>query len=323
MSAQNSNNISCTSRLNITNRTADHQQWNTTGTDRPQCSDLTGTEIGFLSVSMTILIFGAANNFVFLLVTVKNRTLRSGSGWLIANFFLANMLLSIYSTISIIVINLDPSDSIATTFKVYCPFHMWMIITLGFTNPWTDVCLAVNRFVAICLPHQYHRISSKKVLIAMIAYCWIGSFICGLLVGTGMTAQSIELVAKGCKVIKSNYIGLLSSYYGIYLPYVLIGLVIFGIMAKVISDRFHRFMAGSVVPEGLRGSQERRLKKARMFLAVYMWGIICYIPNILMNNVFFYYLQKYPLVGFSTRILSSCNYAFVPVNILRFRKNNV
>jgi hypothetical protein len=322
MSAQNSDNISCMSPVNGTNRTVDHLQWNTTGADRPQCSDLTGTEIGFLSVSMTTLLFGAANNFFCLMVTIKNRSLRSRSGFLIANLFLVNMLLCINSAISIIVMNLDPSDSIVTTFKVYCPFQMLIITTLGFTNTWTDVFVAINRFAAICLPHQYHIMTGKKVLIAMIAYCWIASFTCGLLTATVMLSESIGLIAKGCKVIKRNYAGILIGYYGIYLPYVLIGLAIFAILAKIISGRFHQFMTGSVVPEELRVSQERRLKKARMLLVVYMWGIICFMPSILVYDVFAYYLQKYPLVGFSTRIISSCNYALIPVIIPKLCSKN-
>ena len=55
----------------------------------------------------------------------------------------------------------------------YCVFNMTATsVLMGMAN-WTEVCLAINRVMAICVPLHYNRCSSRKVIFCMLLTVWI------------------------------------------------------------------------------------------------------------------------------------------------------
>ena len=68
-----------------------------------------------------------------------------------------------------------------------CKYWFVLFAACLYGRNWADLILAVNRFVAVCLPYEYKRFTTKPAICANIAVVWVTCGVIVLLPAFGVT----------------------------------------------------------------------------------------------------------------------------------------
>ncbi|OQV15811.1 hypothetical protein BV898_10063 [Hypsibius exemplaris] len=234
----------------------------------------------WIGLTASISFLGLLLNLAGLTVTFWKRTAES----------IFNLLMSHYVAISLV------------NCLVNFPVHVFMVLakwyghsippdacrTIQFffafgcaVSNWADVCLSVNRFVAIVFPLHYRWWTQRSVNLAMVAFGWLlcAAAILPLSFGLG---GSMPLLRTGqCGFLPVGKWGMLVTSITAYIPYGIIAGTSLTIWMKIITVQRARNQVQAV--DGSHaikpmGISRRRLVVARMLLMTTVWSALCNIP---------------------------------------------
>ncbi|XP_073468457.1 olfactory receptor 6N1-like [Aquarana catesbeiana] len=137
----------------------------------------------------------SANGTVISLVIMKKH-LRKPMYIIIANLSCSHLL---YDTVTLPKIIARYWFGATTTFPE-CLLQMFLIHTLGPTDSYTFMLMAIDRFFAICKPLRYSSIFTSRVVAMSCGTCWVAA------ISTALTALVMNSQAPPCGYNKINTI---------------------------------------------------------------------------------------------------------------------
>ena len=221
---------------------------------------------------------------------------------------------------------------------VYLDCSVFLLVhsSVIFTENWNIFVMALNRFIAIELPHYYRRTVSRWVGFSTLLTPWmIGvSFILPAYFGIG--GEFLFLPTSGACYQKANgnaYI-LVEFAMGFYVPIALTGLLYSIIFFRlsflrvraprttVQPPRIAIELAGRSgvlhvhpeEPELLNAGRAKRIAKAKMLLASFVWYCLCFVPGPIITASYQQLFRADPMLQlWLVKSLLICGYAGCPV----------
>ncbi|OQV12516.1 hypothetical protein BV898_13242 [Hypsibius exemplaris] len=178
---------------------------------------------------------------------------------------------------------------------------------------WADVCLSVNRFVAIVFPHYYKWWTSKWVNLAMVALGWAVCTAAILPLAFGQ-AGSMPILAMGqCGFLPIGKSGALVTAVVSYIPYGIIASASLAIWFRILQLQRanNRIRTGDAMKRTV--ISRRRLVVARMLLMTTVWSAICNIPWGVIQFNFPYLYGTEPVSTLWLRTVQAIQYGFSPL----------
>ncbi|GAU87546.1 hypothetical protein RvY_00376 [Ramazzottius varieornatus] len=229
-------------------------------------------------LSTTFHLFGGLTNLSLIIAAYNDRQSRPGSRLLVANLAFAGFLLSLVLSFGV---------TVATYFSYlgltwllphpgHCVFYAMYQVAIAATS-WADVCLAVNRLAAICFPHQYNRVGSRKVSALMIAIAWAISIIDIGLHSSGKFGGLLERSSNGlCSLRVTERRGGFLVFLTVVIPYALVGVA----SVPIFITAFIKIRAARMSPQPQRRGTvlKKRLVIAKAMLASLIWCCLCAVP---------------------------------------------
>ena len=127
----------------------------------------------FTTVSAIICAFGSFTNLLMMLVTWPTSQSSSGFDILIFNSVSANCFMClVILPVRFVMIQLKQADRLHVIPNACTYFHGVTIFTFLWIA-WAEVCLAVNRCVALLFPYNYKSCSTKAISFAMVLITWL------------------------------------------------------------------------------------------------------------------------------------------------------
>ena len=105
---------------------------------------------------------------------------------------------------------------------------------------WTEASLAVNRALAICLPHQYSRICSRKVIIGMLLCAWVIVLASVLPSAFSWGGHFMVIPVNQCTYVSAGAMGDFFAGMAMFVPMVLSGTCCAIILLKSVCMQRHQ-----------------------------------------------------------------------------------
>ena len=152
----------------------------------PILSQAERTELQAWGITTPILsFFGAFNNILVLMVTYPQSGAKSGLNLLIFHFVAVNLWMCMVNVPVSVFFILAKRDGYFIPPNLCSYFQA--IYGLGATLVnWTDSALAVNRCIALFLPHQYKSLTKNWLVGIMLMFIWLISLSGMLPMGFGV-----------------------------------------------------------------------------------------------------------------------------------------
>ncbi|OQV22586.1 hypothetical protein BV898_03411 [Hypsibius exemplaris] len=237
--------------------------------------------LAWICVTLIISLVGAFNNIVVLMATIPKRGAKSGLVFLIFHFISVNLFMCLIAIPVSIVLILVKRAGIPLR-PDSCIYFQAFYSTGAIVVKWADAGLALNRCVALFLPHRYKGWTTKTTTVGMVLFAWIPSLLAQipLSFGVGGTLKLQEL--GQCAAIPKGQLGsFLQTALGTGVPLSLTGLGCVLIVIKVIlMCRSRGHMIGP--KNGPECKQARRMlrhiKMAKLLLVTFLWTALCNLP---------------------------------------------
>ncbi|OWA52567.1 hypothetical protein BV898_17018 [Hypsibius exemplaris] len=269
----------------------------------------------FVSFSGTIIIL------ILLAASVQQRDLRVGTRILIIHLMCIQLLICSVLT---------PVQTIATykvligqEIRLECVPLQLLQFGAMYAENWSSALLAINRFVAIQLPHHYKKLLSARIIGAMIILPWI--------VGIGITVPLLFGIggiftwnpqAGICSAKPTGpYIVTLVAL-GAYVPIAVMGIVYVTICVGLTWRRSRKIVGQGnpsvdITLQGARKTQRRQVAMTNMLVVSFLLYCICFVPSPVISTNFPHLLVgNFMLQLWITKTLVLCNYAVNPVIFL-------
>ena len=225
-----------------------------------------------------------------------------------------------------------------------CPSLLLVHSTAIFAENWTLFIVAVNRFIAVELPHRYRESLRKSVLSCQLLLPWLIALSVVVPARLGIGGEAWISPNTGVCYQKSNgsvYL-LVEFAVGLYTPIAATGAVYFVLFFRLAVRRNR--IAGHVAPRsqnGTRllrprvtstassggrqnavisarlklGTRTKQIATARMLLCSFVWYCFCFIPgpSITVSMPQLYQASSASLQLWLTKTFLVCGYAGSPV----------
>ncbi|OQV16958.1 hypothetical protein BV898_08963 [Hypsibius exemplaris] len=274
------------------------------------------TSVAWSVTSILMALFGIANNSILLIVTLRVRSLKSGSGYLLANLFLTHFLMSaitLPTAAAGVLINLRDIQITDYYCNILQPINTILYVNLS----WTEAGLAVNRYVAICRPRLYPAFRAKTTAYFTILLCWVISTGCTMPFVFGVCG-SFRVIPRTnqCSVVYDGVRGQILGQSVVYGPFCVVGCAILLILRKVAELRLqigdiHTSRNGPT-NAGLRQIR-RGLVLGRVLLAGFIGNLLCIVPISLVIMIFPLALGRLPVMVLVLRSVLAAVYVFIPL----------
>ncbi|OQV17314.1 hypothetical protein BV898_08563 [Hypsibius exemplaris] len=203
-----------------------------------------------------------------------------------------------------------------------CPLLLLMHISAAQAEHWASLVLAVNRYVAIALPHHYRKVVSTPVLTVMIIAPWvigIGDTLPLYFGYGGILGEKPVFGYCAIKVAGRIYGRALWQTIGTYIPTVLMGIIYVTLFVRLAIDGHVCFRRKSDAEE--KSMLERRLEKrvtmAEMLVVAYVWYCLCFLPGPIILTAYPQLQRQYVMLAhWTSGFLTLCGYAASPVIFL-------
>ena len=210
----------------------------------------------------------------------------------------------------------------------YCVFNMTTASCLITMANWTEVCLAINRALAICLPHHYSRICSRKVIIGMLLTCWVIVGIVSPAGAYGWGGQYRVIFINQCVYAMTGWLGDFFVAMVMFLPMALSGSCCALILVKsVILQRQQSLVTagvsgvvsesgGTTTTNRRRANNShmhRRLEIAVILFTSFLWGAACDLPFMVMMERYEDVFLHYPILTVWIHFILDAQYSVSPV----------
>ncbi|XP_031556379.1 trissin receptor-like, partial [Actinia tenebrosa] len=139
-------------------------------------SAMTVQEIVFAVLFSVVLVFNIAGNSLVIYIITNGRGMKTSTNYLLLNLAVADILCGVFLT---------PKFIIQPFFRHSVPDGVlgeWLCKLLLFCNiAWmassasifTMVCLSVERYFAVCRPHNFRQRFSPKIVKVLVMVSWI------------------------------------------------------------------------------------------------------------------------------------------------------
>ncbi|OQV17397.1 hypothetical protein BV898_08501 [Hypsibius exemplaris] len=282
------------------------------------------TATAWFVFSITCCIIGTGLLMLLLLTSFHVKRLHSGSNVLVVHIML----------IELIICGIGFPMTLITTYRSLTGFHvqincniseLFFVTTIN-TEFWASLSLAINRFVALALPHSYQRIISKAVLTVMIFVPWVLGLSLNLPlyfgIGGRFFLQTVPFETCTTDLVPSGY-GNAWVALAIFLPIGLIGLIYVVLGMGWIARKFWRrnALVAPIAPASRRGNiavNARRALLVRMLVVTYLWHCLCFLPPPILLSSFPWLVVRYPtlVVLWLLKTVLLCGYIVSPVSLL-------
>ena len=177
----------------------------------------------------------------------------------------------------------------------------------------------MNRFIALCFPHRYKVLASRRVNRLSIAANWAFCVTAIVSYHFGFRENRLSVSRLGqCTpagpVGRFNYLGVMMTY----LPFSIVGLGVVLIVWKSVAFRCTKKSA--VNEQGLGSVEDkvmfRRLKMAKKLLVTFVWSALCSAPNFVIVTQFPQLTKHNPSLTLWVKTCLSMQFAFAPVRLL-------
>ncbi|XP_055330393.1 melatonin receptor type 1B-A-like [Paramacrobiotus metropolitanus] len=208
-------------------------------------------------------------NTVLLIVIYRNDNLRHGCGILIIHYLIAR-------TVSCTFVSVFNGILQQTALPpVYCKVQMYCQFFLRYAADWIESLVAVNRMMALSMPHHYRRMATEKVTNISALAMWVFSALWALPGSFDLGVQYVRNPYGTCVFDQRGNFGRMLFFIGFYLP-LLIGAVCYGV---IYVQLIWRKMAGTSITGGItRTLHQRRVRMANTMFAAFVWTVVCYLP---------------------------------------------
>ncbi|XP_055344779.1 adenosine receptor A3-like [Paramacrobiotus metropolitanus] len=289
--------------------------WNSSNISSNSTKSLTKVELNiWITFQFGIGVIGAILIVVLLNTMSKLGKLKSGSGLLIAHSLTIDLTFClIVSPVAVLPIYLTQSH---ITFSYDCVFVEFFLLLIIYAGNWTNVVLAVNRLIAVALPHFYTRITSRRFSTLLLVIVWVIAFACSiptLNFVNGLRSGMLHSGACGLTQNKGATFTILGAT-GTYLPIVLLGMIYISLflISRLMKGR------GNLSTDTANEIHQRLVMKKRMSLAKalflsYVWYCICILPPAVLNMFYATWWNKEIKLLLYTRGAQVLGYAASPV----------
>ena len=316
-----SNSVLFTSRMNGSRPgNSSNGAWHVDQLSNGQRSQL----LAWTAVTVTISSFGVFTNILVLLITWPKATRTSRLNLLIFHYIAVNFIMCLLGmpTLAFELLAILHGHAIPSTL---CRFTMAIYTVLSQVINWCDATLAINRCIAMFLPHNYQRLTSRPILGVMMALTWVASACPVVSMEVGIGGVDSVLPIGRCVYIPSRdalghiYTVLIAAPYGLA-----------GVGALLLLWKSIRFSVGAdnattgplpiadVARTNLAGQRKRlremkRRQMARALLGMFLWSGLCVVPWGVITVNFPYLYAREPVSLFWLRTSFACQYAVSPV----------
>ncbi|OQV14508.1 hypothetical protein BV898_11348 [Hypsibius exemplaris] len=251
-------------------------------------NDLSFTSIAaWFGARIGLTVLGSILNFSILLLVYVNKRLRAGSGILIAHLVACDFVSCF------VHVPINTAMPLAHALGYNLPREMCTYVYCAYTvtfvaGTWTESCLGLNRFVAVCFPQHYRYFAAKKITHGMILFCWVIGLSVQVPTAFGVTG-SFAMSNGHCHTkidVVSSY-GVFALAVSTYVPYTIIGSSCGIILLQTTFLKFYR--KRKIQPRSVMGEErlpktvgiipsERRMAVARMLIASFVWYFLWNSP---------------------------------------------
>ena len=168
----------------------------------------------WFTLSCLLHIIAVVSNAAFVWAVYNDRTSQVGPRLLLSNLALSGFLLSAIGFPMVSVASFLAFQGIDTPCLYYLTFLLFLIAT-----SWADVMLALNRFIAICLPHYYFKWRTTKASLCLISCSWTVAIALVGLVAARRGASVVMLPDKTCALLSSHPSGVFYTLTMNLIPY--------------------------------------------------------------------------------------------------------
>ena len=207
-------------------------------------------------------------------------------------------------------------------------------LLIGLAN-WTEVCLAMNRVLAICLPHQYSKLSSRRVVLGMLLATWLMVGFIGPDGAYPWGGQFMVIFINQCVFVSYGRLGDFFVSMVMFVPMGLTGTCCAIILAKsALVQRQQRravvviaaapavaaVATGSRRPGGHSPHTQRRLEIAVLLFTSFLWGAACDTPwTVMVQTSYSHLFIEYPILAVWVHFIIDAQYSISPVScVTRF-----
>ncbi|XP_055346102.1 uncharacterized protein LOC129593689 [Paramacrobiotus metropolitanus] len=231
------------------------------------------------------------NGLIFFAV-VTQRSLQTGSGWLIAHKqFLDGLICGVvFPLITSPVLNFWLGNALPAFDCDFLIFHQLLLMQVGY---WVALFLGVNRFVALLLPHSYSRVSNRRMLGVFFALSWIiaiSSQLPGVLGFGLLSGVSPFLICSTLQTLGVLYVTIFAFVW-----------------------RRRRRIANEGAPGLSREVYDKKYAMAKLLFASYIWNTVCSQLPIILLLLIPPRMRVGPLMAYWMRTVVVCEYAANPV----------
>ena len=255
------------------------------------------TELGiWAAVTLLISLGGVVNNFLVLAATSPSKSdgqrVSSNFNLLISHYVAVNLVVCLFTQPTIVAMAMAKRSGYPVPSSL-CSYVYTINGVLAGLTYWSDAGLAINRCVALFLPHHYKTLCTRKVNLFGIGFSWV--VCCGAMLsyplgyeGTRLVVNSLGQCSGTAKGGQYNVFGMLLTY----LPYSIIGTGSLLMMWKSVGV-WQCLMCPSTSGSSVeRNSVLRRLKMAKLLLATFLFSALCTAPSFVLTNFPLLYVQN-------------------------------
>ncbi|GAV09526.1 hypothetical protein RvY_19048 [Ramazzottius varieornatus] len=239
-------------------------------------------------------LIGLLASGLLLTVVIRQITTRnSGSQILVANLVLTYVLTSIFMALEIYQL---AGDTLAAPTLPICRGFLFSCYVFYAAGMWTDVCLGINRVVAIFRPHQYARIARNSLNYFLSVMCWVISI--GLVVPIAFNVGGnvrMSPYTRQCEMdVRGITVYVLFCLFTV-LPYSLVSTASTAVIIKsIMVFRSRNTRVGNQAAAHEFQMFRRRLHVAKMLLTSFIWASTCQLPSFLAYMFFKQWMLETP-----------------------------
>ncbi|XP_055329950.1 QRFP-like peptide receptor [Paramacrobiotus metropolitanus] len=257
----------------------------------------------WLILGVTLAILSALLSGLLILVILRSPALRRGAGAIIAFSLTINAVLSgILQPVYFLQVFFVQTDR---PLNLHCGVYMLLRLSFIYTEYWTSLVLALNRLVAIAVPHMYRRLIRPPVLVVAMGV----SVTVPLLVNMPTLYNTIYLSGRfpplmACTMKPLNdTLMIINATVGTYFPITSLGVIYVFIAGYVLLRK--------VTDAGRR--MARRVAVAKMLFISYLIYVVCFLPVTILATFYPFILFRSPQMMMWMVMIQLVGFAAAPV----------
>ncbi|OQV22584.1 hypothetical protein BV898_03409 [Hypsibius exemplaris] len=280
--------------------------------------------IAWGTVTLSLSFLGAVNNLLVLLVTWPDAGSKFGLNLLIFHFVAVNLFMCLMGIPISVILILLKRDGYFIPPNI-CNFFQ-AVYGLGATLVnWSDSMLAVNRCLALFIPHHYRSLTNKAATLAVLIFMWAIGLAGMLPMSFGVGGQLLLSDLGQCGTFPAvGRLGMFLMSLVSYFPFSVTGTGALLILLKMSGMARHRVVShvGASANNGGAGAVRgrkvilRHLKMAKILLLTFLWSAFCNMPWGVTVVVFPWLYRQNPVEILWLRTCFTCQYGFTPCILL-------